>query len=96
MLWGAFAVSPSTGASGWSKGYDNESEALQAAVQPCGQEDCRAFGFTACAAALVESNSRWYHDSGRSSEEEARYLALKQCRSQEPGENCRVVSSISF
>jgi hypothetical protein len=89
-------VSPSTGASGWSKGYGTESEAQQAAVESCGQGDCRAFGFTAGAAALVESDSRWYHEAGRSSEEEASSMALQQCQSQEPAGNCRVVSSIAF
>ncbi len=89
-------MSPSTGASGWSKGYGTESEAQQAAVESCGQGDCRAFGFTAGAAALVESDSRWYHEAGRSSEEEASSMALQQCQSQEPAGNCRVVSSIAF
>ena len=96
VLWGAFAVSPSTGASGWSKGYGSESEAQQAAVRSCGQDDCNAFGFTAGAAALVESDSRWYHESGRSSEEEAGSMSLQQCQNQEPAGNCRMVASFSF
>ena len=95
-LWGAFAVSPSTGESSWAKGYGTESEAQQAAVRSCGQDDCNAFGFTAGAAALVESDSRWYHESGRSSEEEAGSMALQQCQSQEPAGNCRMVASFSF
>jgi hypothetical protein len=95
-LWGAFAVSPSTGESSWAKGYATESEAQQAAVQSCGQDDCNAFGFTAGAAALVESDSRWYHESGRSSEEEASSMALQQCQREEPTGNCRMVASFSF
>lgn len=95
-LWGAFAISPSTGESSWAKGYSTESEAQQAAVRSCGQDDCNAFGFTAGAAALVESDSRWYHESGRSSEEEASSMALQQCQREEPAGNCRMVASFSF
>lgn len=95
-LWGAFAVSPSTRQSSWAKGYGTESEAQQAAVQSCGQDDCKAFTFTAGSAALVESDRRWYHESGRSSEEEATSIAMQQCQSQEPAGNCRMVSSFSF
>lgn len=95
-LWGAFAVSPSTGESSWAKGYGTESEAKQAAVQSCGHDDCNTFAFTAGSAALVESDSRWYHESGRSSEQEASNMAMQQCQSQEPAGNCRMVASFSF
>ena len=45
---------------------------------------------------LVESDSRWYHESGRSSEEEASSMALQQCQREEPAGNCRMVASFSF
>lgn len=96
VMWGAFAVSPSTGSSSWSKGYNSETEAQQAAIQSCGQSDCSAFSFTAGAAALVESDTHWYHEAGRASEEEARQLALEQCQAQEPAGNCRLVTALSF
>lgn len=95
-LWGAFAVSPSTSASEWSKGYSTEEEAKKAALEACGQDDCEAFSIGPGYAVLAESDKRWYYSQGHASQDEAVQAAINECTTTEPDADCRVTHSINF
>lgn len=97
QLWGAFAVSPTTSKSSWATGYSSESDAIQAAVDSCGQADCKSFStFNNGYAALAESDRAWYSSSGMHSQAEADQNALSQCEAKDSDANCRIKHSVSF
>src|SRR5690349_5398328 len=69
-FYGAFAFSQNTGASGWAKNYNSQSEAEGAALQVCfqtqGASDCKvAYSFVnSCAALAVGGDNGWGADWG--------------------------------
>lgn len=97
VYWGAFAVSPSTSKSSWATGYSSESEAIQAAINSCGESDCRSFStFGPGYASLAESDKNWYVSSGMSSQGDADRDSMAQCEQRDPDSNCRVTHSVNF
>ncbi len=83
---GAIAYSPSTGQYGFSYRAVNQSQAVQAAINYCGANDCSSVVWVqgGCAAAAVgkatedgDNNISWAYDTSRI---RARNMALQACR----------------
>jgi hypothetical protein len=91
---GAIALSPSTGAAGWSANYPTEFAAEVAARGFCGQPDCVAeMWFNNTCAAIAEGSNNLAGWSWNASEADAAYDAWEECVATGAA-NCHVVGQV--
>lgn len=92
--YGAIAFSQSTGASGWSKNYDNKRSASRAALGYCADSanDCKVvYNFTNSCAALAAGPDGGYGTDWDVKQRRAEKKAIAACNQYSSG--CRIVVS---
>lgn len=90
--WGALAYSYSTGAYGFSYDHDTQQEAINAAVEACDEDDCKAvvwFRNSCGAFANATGNDPGYGWGIGDDKDEASAVALSECRKR--GTGCKIV-----
>jgi serine/threonine-protein kinase len=90
--WGAFAYSFSTGAYGFSYDHDTQQEAINAAVDECDADDCKAqvwFRNSCGAFANATGDDPGYGWGIGNDKDEASAVALSECRKR--GTGCKLI-----
>ncbi|MDJ0717406.1 MAG: DUF4189 domain-containing protein [Prochloraceae cyanobacterium] len=97
-LFGSIAVSPSTGAYGYSWNYKSRQGAVNGALRTCENYagragDCRALVWFQNACGSLTQNSRGWGSGWGTTRSLAQNYALQSCR-QNYGSGCRVVETV--
>ena len=94
--YGAIAVSPQTGAIGYSRNYLSEQAAVKAAVRSCegyaGTGDCRGLVWFKNACGAIAGNGRGWGSGWGTNRNIASSYALQSCSKY--GSRCRVIRTV--